>query len=89
VVYKREDCKACLISLDQSCDNSKINSTNKILTFSPVLILIEISYCYVIQDQRCHGLYPEHMFKSNFKINFKNNFKSMMWRDMARPSSES
>ncbi len=38
VVYKREDHEACLLSLDQSCDNSKINSTNKIMTFSPVLI---------------------------------------------------
>jgi hypothetical protein len=36
--YKREDRGACLLSLDQSCNNSKLNSTNKIMTFSPVLI---------------------------------------------------
>jgi hypothetical protein len=38
VVYKRKDCGACLIDHDQSCDNSKTMTKNKIMTYSPVLI---------------------------------------------------
>ncbi len=35
VVYKNE---ACLFNHDESWDNSKTITTNKIMTFSPVLI---------------------------------------------------
>ncbi len=38
VVYTREDCGACLFNHDQSCDNSKTMTKNKMVTFSPVLI---------------------------------------------------
>ncbi len=35
---KRKDHGACLVDHDQSCDNSKTMTKNKIMTFSPVLI---------------------------------------------------
>ncbi len=38
VVYKREDREACLFNHDEAYDNSKTITTNKIMTFSPVLI---------------------------------------------------
>jgi hypothetical protein len=38
MVYKRKDRRVCLIDLDQSYDNSKTISTNKIMTFSLALI---------------------------------------------------
>jgi hypothetical protein len=38
-IYNRKDHGACLIDHDQSCDNSKTMAKNKIMTFSPVLIL--------------------------------------------------
>ncbi len=33
-----KDCGACLVDHDQSCDNSKAMTKNKIMTFSPVRI---------------------------------------------------
>ncbi len=38
VVYKREDCGESLFNHDQSCDNSKTMTKNKIMTFCPVII---------------------------------------------------
>ncbi len=34
----KKDRGVCLVDHDQSCDNSKTVTTNKIMTFSPVLI---------------------------------------------------
>jgi hypothetical protein len=36
---QKKDCGLCLVNHDQSCDNSKAVTKNKIMTFSPVLIL--------------------------------------------------
>ncbi len=35
---QKKDCGACLVDHDQSCDNFKTMTKNKIMTFYPVLI---------------------------------------------------
>ncbi len=35
---QKKDCGVCLVDHDQSCDNSKTMTKNKIMTFSPALI---------------------------------------------------
>ncbi len=34
---QKKDYRACLVDHDQSCDNSKTMTKNKIMTFTPVL----------------------------------------------------
>ncbi len=50
---------------------------------------VEIVRHYVIQDQRCHGLYPEHM-GSRITSRVTSRTTSRVWRGMIwSPSSES